>query len=281
VDVGPQTEFAHLLLDRDAGVATLTLNRPEARNALNPQIFGELAQALDQLDDDDDVRVIILTGAGDHFCVGADLSSGSSVLGREGYATFEKQTAHLRNRDLMPWKLVTPTIGALNGTAVGAGITLALQLDIVIIAEDAKVGFPFVRRGLTPERNALWGLPRLVGTQRALELMLTGRIFSGREAVEMGLGIEALPRAQVLPRARELASEIARHAGPVASAATKLLTYRGLEQPDREAAFELEREVFQTLGEGEECQEGVNAFLEKRSPIWRQSKKRDLPPGLR
>jgi enoyl-CoA hydratase/carnithine racemase len=265
--------FETLLVEVDAGVAIVTLNRPERRNALEPQMFSELADALAQLDARGDVRAIVLTGAGRDFCAGADLSQGTAVFGEEA---FERGKAD----ELDPQRLLTPVIAAVNGTAAGGGLTLALQCDLLLVAEDATLALPFVRRGLVAERNAHWILPRLIGTQRSAELLLTGRKFDGTEAARLGLALQALPRDEVLREALRIAAEIAENAAPVAAAATKRLLQAAVRETDRDAARRLEREVFQSLGAGPDCQEGIRAFHEKRAPRWKQSK-RDLPDPLR
>jgi enoyl-CoA hydratase/carnithine racemase len=274
--------YETLLVGVDARVATVTLNRPEQRNMLEPLSFSELARALRSLDDRDDVGAIVLTGAGDVFCAGADLRGGAAIFSRETFDEFEEMAAgdDAQSVELDPQRLLTPVVAAVNGTAAGGGLTLALQCDIVLVAEDATLALPFVRRGLVAERNAHWILPRLVGTQRALELLLTGRKFSGREAAEIGLALRALPREQVLEQATTLAREIAGNASPLAAATTKRLVYSALRENDADTARLLEREVFQELGAGPDCAEGLAAHRERRVPRWRQ-RKRDLPRKLR
>lgn len=273
--------FEALVVEIDRGVATVTLNRPERRNMLEPVMFAELSRAFRALDEDDSVRAIVLTGAGEDFCAGADLASGSAIFARETFERFEQLSdAGGGDADVDPQRLLTPVIAAVNGTAAGGGLTLALQCDLVLVAVDATLALPFVRRGLVAERNAHWILPRLVGSQRALELLLTGRKFLGRDAVEMGMVLRALPRQDVLREARGLAREIADHAAPVAAAATKRLVYRALRNGDADAARLLERAVFQELGAGADCAEGVAALRERRAARWRTAK-RNLPEKLR
>ncbi|MEJ2337228.1 MAG: enoyl-CoA hydratase-related protein [Gemmatimonadales bacterium] len=279
------TPFQALRVETTAGIATVTLNRPESRNALEPGMFAELARALRGLDDRDDVRAIVLTGAGRDFCAGADLGSGNAVFTKEAFEEFEQLSseaggAPAEHVDVDPQRLLTPVIAAVNGTAAGGGLTLALQCDIVIVAEDATLALPFVRRGLVAERNAHWILPRLVGTQRSLELLLTGRKFDGREAARMGWALRAVPRDAVLEEALTIAREIADHAAPVAAAATKRLIYSACRQADADVARLLEREIFQELGASKDCREGVDAYRERRAPRW-QLAKREIPAKLR
>lgn len=284
--------YRALRVETDAGVAVVTLNRPEHRNLLEPVMFSELSRALRSLDDRDDVRAIVLTGAGRHFCAGADLGSGTAIFSKETFEEFERLSSETEGPlgepgrpfggsvDVDPQRLLTPVIAAVNGTAAGGGLTLALQCDLVIVAEDATLALPFVRRGLVAERNAHWILPRLVGAQRSLELLLTGRKFDGREAARIGLALRAVPRDAVLSDALALAREIADAAAPAAAAATKRLLQLARREPDPDAARRLEREVFQALGASPDCREGIDAYREKRAPRW-QLTKRDIPRPLR
>ena len=277
--------YQTLLAEIDAGVATVTLNRPDQRNILEPLMFSELSRALRALDDRDDVRAIVLTGAGRDFCAGADLGGGITIFSKETFERFEKMSGKPHGSsgntvDVDPQRLLTPVIAAVNGTAAGGGLTLALQCDLVIVAEDATLALPFVRRGLVAERNAHWILPRLVGPQRSLELLLTGRKFDGREAAAMGLALRAVPREAVLREALALARGIADAAAPVAAAATKRLLHAARTESDPAAARLREREVFQALGASEDCREGLDAYREKRAPRW-QLTKHDIPRPLR
>jgi len=276
-----------VLVDVTDGVATITLNRPEKRNVLDPVLFAELARAFVQFDERDDVRAILLTGAGESFCAGADLSGGTEVFRREGFERFRElsretsaEAASESDVDVDPRRLLTPVIAAVNGVAAGGGLTLALQCDIVIVADDATLALPFVRRGLVAERNAHWILPRTIGTQATLELLLTGRKFTGREAAQMGLVARATDRASVLDEARRIAREIAENAAPSAAAATKRLVYGGLEQGDASAARDAERAVFQELAAAPDCSEGLAAYRDRRPPNWKGTK-RDIPESLR
>ena len=268
-------EFETLLVEHDRGVTVLTLNRPERRNAFDSVMTNELARAMRVLDDDDAVRVIVVTGAGKAFSVGADISDGI-VPGRGARREWPSDPVLLR-----PWELRTPVIAAINGAAVGMGLTYPLMWDIRIAAEDAKMGFVFTRRGLVPEGNASWLLSRLVGAAVAIELLLTGRIFSGAEAERLGLVSKAVPANQVLDNAVELAADIAANTSPAATAVTKRLFYRSLEQPDRIEARREELEYFRWASGQPDAKEGVQAFLEKRIPEWTCISRDHLPEGFR
>jgi enoyl-CoA hydratase/carnithine racemase len=211
-----------------------------------------------------DVRAVVVTGRGRFFSTGADLEPGGA-----NFAFDAEQTA--RARKMMaerprPWTMRTPIIAAMNGSAVGLGLTFPLQWDIRIVNESAKYGFVFTRRGLIPEQNSLWLLPRLVGLSVALELLLTGRLFSGAEARELGIASRAVPAADVLPAALQLAQDIATQAAPSAVGLTKQLAYQMLGETDREAAFHREWELFRWMGRQPDSAEGVASFVEKRVP---------------
>src|SRR5262245_51582548 len=237
---------------------------------------AELADAFGQLEADEAIRAIVVTGAGAYFCAGADLDSGGSTFNR-----LSDDETRARDRALVaaaprPWEMRTPIIAAINGSAVGIGITLPMQWDIRIVARDARLGFVFNRRGVTPEANSTWIVPRLIGVSRAMELMLTGRMFSGAEAVEMGLAAQAVEADQVLPTAMTLARDIAANVAPLSAAITKRLIYQFLGEPDRNAAHEIESRAFAWMGQHADAREGVTSFLEKRPPEWRVSKLAEL-----
>jgi enoyl-CoA hydratase/carnithine racemase len=272
--------YETLLVQRQARVGLITLNRPERRNAYTSRMGAELGQAFAEMEADDEVRAIVVTGAGKYFCAGADLERGGGTFNR---LADDEQRAQERTRAAggpRPWEMRTPIIGAINGSAVGIGITLPMQWDIRIVARDARLGFVFNRRGVTPEANSTWIVPRLIGVSRAMELMLTGRLFSGEEAVAMGLASQAVDADQVLPTAMALASDLADNVAPLSAAITKGLIYRFLAEPDRNAAQSLEASAFGWMGTQADAREGVTAFLEKRPPDWKLSKHTQLPFDL-
>jgi enoyl-CoA hydratase/carnithine racemase len=236
----------------------------------------ELHEAFARFEADDEVRAIVVTGFGKYFSAGAD-------LGRRGGATFARPEGAEEPPPpaarAEPPHMRTPVITALNGSAVGMGITLPVSWDIRFAAADAKYGFVFTRRGLVPEAGSTWMLPRLVGVSRAMELLLSGRIFSGTEGAEMGLFTRALPADEVLPAALEFARELAASTSAVSLAATKALVYQGLDQ-DRDESHEIEHQVFRWMGNQPDAAAGVTAFLEKRAPRWPLSKVNDYPPML-
>jgi enoyl-CoA hydratase/carnithine racemase len=271
------SDYQTILTDVSDKVATIWLNRPEQRNSFSPDMTRELHEAFGEFDADDGVRVIVVTGAGKYFPAGADLGrrGGGTFSRSAGADTAEQQQAERAE----PRRMRTPVIAALNGSAVGMGITLPISWDIRFAAADAKYGFVFTRRGIVPEAGSTWMLPRLVGVSRAMELLLSGRIFSGAEGAEMGLFSRALPAEDVLPAAQEFARDLAANTSPVSVAATKALVYNGLGQ-DREESHTIEHQVFRWMGNQADAREGVTAFLEKRAPQWPLSKVKDYPPML-
>ena len=269
--------YETLLVDRDGGVAVVTLNRPEQLNAFNPTMTAEMQVCLAALDDDDDVRAIVVTGAGRAFSAGADVGGGTTPGQGERAVTDDPPAPP----SLRPWELRTPVIAAINGAAVGMGMTWPLMWDIRIAAEDAKIGLVFVRRGLVPEGNCSWLLPRLIGASAAIELLLTGRMIRGSEAAELGLVTRAVPRDEVLSAAVDIAHDIAVNCAPAAVAATKRLFYRYLELDDRWAARVEELDIFRWMGTRPDAGEGVRSFLEKRDPAWTDVTRHDLPEVFR
>ena len=250
-------------------VALVTLNRPEQLNAFTPRMGRELGHAFTHLDRSDDVRVIVVTGAGRAFCAGAALDDEGSTF-RPGDGTEEEMGPPIS--DMSPWEMATPVLAAINGPAVGLGLTYPLQWDIRIAAQDAKLGFVFTRRGLIPEANSIWLLSRAIGASRALELLVTGRTFTGADAAEMGLVSRAVPAADVLATTMELARDIARNTAPASVAATKRLFYEQLASPERADARAVERATFAWLAAQPDAREGITSFLERRAPAWTMSK---------
>jgi enoyl-CoA hydratase/carnithine racemase len=259
----------------EAAVATITLNRPDQLNAWDWQMHRELRTAYAALDASDEVRVIILTGAGRAFCAGAALAPRGQTFdgSRDPAAWDERYPGPAREVA----ELMTPVIAAINGAAVGAGITMAVACDLRIAAEDAKIGFVFNRRGVIPDADLLWSLPRMIGYARAMDLLLTGRIFTGREAAEAGLVSRAVPGQEVLTVATQMARDIADNVAPASAAITKQLGRLFLEETDRRAALEYERVLFRWAGQQSDAREGVEAFLGRRPARWQLSKHAQWP----
>jgi enoyl-CoA hydratase/carnithine racemase len=256
-----------VLLDSpERHVALLTLHRPDHLNAYTPALGRSLADALEELDDDDDVRAIVVTGSGRAFCAGQDLSSGDGGSFAEAIARTDADRAARPQR--RPWHMRTPIVAAINGPAVGIGLTMTLQWDVRFVAEDAVLSLPFVRRGIVPDGLSSWLHPRLVGASRAAELVLSGRRFSGSEAAAIGLMARALPAAEVLPHALAYASDLAASGSPTAHAASKALLWQSLGASSIEDFEPVERSMLRWIATQPDVDEGVKAFLEKRPPRW-------------
>ncbi len=255
--------YQQILFAVEQGVGLITLNRPDAMNAWTPVMAAEVNDALHRCNEDALVRAVVLTGAGDRaFCAGADLGRGTGL-----FAGREAQPAPPPRPTLHPYQLDKPVIAALNGHAVGVGITYPMLADIRIVSETAKIAFAFVRRGVLPELASHVTLARVVGLSRAAELLLTGKTITGVEAAAMGLASCAVPGAQVLGVAMEMARDIALHAAPASVAATKRLLWEGLTSsvPDM---MRRENPLFAWLGNQSDAREGVQSFVEKRPPRW-------------
>jgi enoyl-CoA hydratase/carnithine racemase len=263
-------------VETDNGVATITLSREERLNAYTVQMGVELFGAMHELDMDDSVRAIVITGAGRAFCAGADLGGGGDTFA--GDRSWED--ADRLGRKCLPWNMRTPVIAAINGAAVGIGATLPLQWDIRIASDKAKIGFVFTRRGIIPEAGSTWILPRMIGVSRASELLLTGRILTADEALEYGIVSRVVPHDELLTVARDMALDIAVNTAPVSIAVTKRLLWRQLLETDPRPAKAREDELFYWSGKQPDAAEGVESFLEKRDPQWKMSAARDLPDGL-
>ena len=240
-----------------------------------------LTAALRTCDEDDDIRVVVLTGAGRAFCAGADFSAGPGVFGDPARDPDDREKPAFSSDpldDFHPWDVRKPVIAAINGPAVGIGLTMTLQCDIRLVADDAKLGIVQVRRGIMPDLHAHWTLPRLVGHARATDLLLTGRMFRGRDAVEWGLATESLPAEEVVPRATELARELAVHTAPLSVAVSKRLLW--LDSPGPEEINRLERDLHLHLMGTADSREGVMAYVEKRDPQWSLRVSEDWPEWL-
>ena len=264
--------YESILTSLDAGVLTLTLNRPEALNAYTATMGAELADAFVQADADDAVRVIIVTGAGRGFCAGADMSAGADAFGGEGAKLFgagrPKTGAPKGGFTEAIYSCRKPSIAAINGGAVGVGITMTLPMDIRIASDNARFGFVFNKRGINPEAASSWFLPRLVGIQQALEWCYTGRVFPASEALSGGLVSRVVPQAELLAVARALAKEIADNTAPVPNALTRQMMWRMLGASHPMDAHIVDSAAIYSRGKTPDAKEGVMSFLEKRTPTY-------------
>lgn len=259
------TESLVQVTDQDAGVVLLTLDDPDRRNAMTAEMGAHLSGALLELAGRDDVRVVVLTGAGPAFSGGGDLALLEDKAARA--KSGQDQTASMRrfyDVFLSVVRAPFPVLAAVNGHAIGAGACVAIACDLAVVSKDAKIGFNFVRLGIHPGMGGSWSLPRLVGPQRAAELLYTGRLVTGEDAAGYGLALEAVPAKEVLPRTLELAGSIARSAPqPVRQLKQSLAGASGrtLEQQlDVEAAAQAEN--YRTT----DVDEGLLAARERRAP---------------
>ncbi len=253
--------YRTLLVDVDRNVATITLNRPRQRNAVGDGMREELADAYLWCDRADAIRAVVLTGAPPAFCAGADLAAGERTFTDPG------PTFNAAGIDVAAWSVHKPVIAAVNGHAIGLGLTLALQCDIRIFAADAQYGVVQVRRGMVGDAYSHWVLPRLVGLSNAAEILLSGATFDGHRAVALGLGSRVLDADDVLPAALALAHDIAENAAPESVAASKALLWDSFDL-DREAVGARETRIHLDLMKLEDAKEGVRAYRERRPPRW-------------
>jgi enoyl-CoA hydratase/carnithine racemase len=259
-------EFEQIQTELTDHVLTITLNRPERLNAWTQTMFAELMEAFDQADADDEVRAVIVTGAGRAFCAGADLERGGETFTKREHEDPDSIPRDSGGRlTLRIFELTKPVIAAINGPAVGIGATMTLPMDVRLAADDARIGFVFVRRGIVPEACSSWFLPRVVGISRAMEWVATGRVFDAREARSGGLVRSVHPKDELLDAARALAQEIAENAAPVSVALARrmLWTMLGAEHPMR--AHRADSRGMYYRGRSADAAEGITAFLEKRA----------------
>ncbi len=286
--------YKTILADKKDGVLLITLNRPEKLNAFTVEMMREIIACLDAADQDDEVRVIIFTGAGRGFCAGADLSAGAATFDYEKREDRpDRRTPRLsdgtpdyanqRMRDgggltsLRLYHCLKPIIVAFNGPAVGVGVTMMLPADIRLASSEARFGFVFTRRGLVAEACSSWFLPRLVGIAQAQEWMLTGRIFDADEAWQGGLVRSVHESDELLPEAFKLAHEIADHTAPVSVALVRRMMWSMLGADHPMEAHKVDSRGIFALGRASDAREGVTAFLDKRAAKFPGKVSKDMP----
>jgi len=273
-------DYQEILYAVDDHVLTITLNRPEKLNAFTGRMMVEVLDAIDRADADDDVRAIIFTGAGRAFCAGADLSAGSGTFDsreRSADVGIEGQRDGGGRVSLRLYDCKKPLIAAINGPAVGVGVTMTLPMDIRIAANDARFGFVFARRGICLEAASSWFLPRVVGVSRALEWAYTGRVFPAAEALDARLVRSLHAPEALLPAARELAREIADNTSAISVAISRQLVWKMLGADHPMEAHKLDSRAIVALGQSADAHEGVASFLGKRKPEFRQRPSQDMP----
>lgn len=265
------SSYADIRFELREGVALVTLHRPDHLNAFSGRMGDELGHALARCDRDDEVRVVVLTGAGEAFCAGADMSAGGETFASQDATGFSATPVHPA-----PWDVRKPVIAAMNGHAVGLGLTLALQCDIRIAADEGRYGVLQVRRGVMPDACCHFTLPRIVGFERAAWLMLTGTKLGGAEAARSGLVLRSLPATDVLACALEMAREIAVETAPLSVGITKRLLWQA-PSLSRAEIERFETELHHHLMGRPDALEGAVAWLERRAPRWQSSLEADWP----
>ena len=273
-------DYSTIIYEVEDGVLTLTLNRPEILNAFNREMLREMLDAFDRADDDPEVRVIIVTGAGRGFCAGADLSSGAN--------TFNADSRDDRESGLHPdgggrltlriYELKKPIIAAINGAAVGIGVTMTLPMDIRLAADTAKFGFVFARRGIVPEACSSYFLPRIVGISQSLDWCYSGRVFPAAEAASGGLVRSLHPKDDLLGAARAIAAEIVDNTSAVSVTLIRQMMWRMLGADHPMEAHKIDSRGVYYTGQSPDALEGVQSFLEKRDARFPGKVPDDLPP---
>ncbi len=287
--------YEQILYEVADNILTVTLNRPEKLNAFTGQMMAEMIDAFDKADADDDIRAIIVTGAGRGFCAGADLSAGAQtfdaaartdrperrpVMGADG----KVDLSHESIRDggglltLRIFKCLKPVIAAVNGPAVGVGLTMQLPMDVRLASENARFGFVFARRGLVPEACSTWFLPRVVGISQALEWTFSGRVLSAQEALEGRLVKRIYKPEELIPAARALARDIADNTSQVSVALTRQMLWQMLAADHPMEAHKIDSRAIHFRGQSDDAKEGVMSFLEKRAARFPNKVSTDMPP---
>ena len=273
-------KYEQIIYEVKKHILTLTLNRPDHLNAFTPQMRNELFDAFDRADADDRIRAIIVTGAGRALCAGMDLSGGGDTFdyqGKDGQTRLEDHRDGGGQLTLRIFKSIKPVIAAINGPAVGIGITMTLPMDIRLAASSAKLGFVFTRRGIVPEACSSWFLPRIVGVSRALEWVLSGRILTAEEAARGGLVRSIHPPDQLLAAARDLAAEIAANTSAVSVALARQMLWRMLGADHPMEAHKIDSRAIYHTGKSADAKEGINSFLEKRPANFTDTPGNNMP----
>jgi enoyl-CoA hydratase/carnithine racemase len=261
--------YEEILYDVSDNIATITLHRPDKLNAFTNRMLKEMIAAFDATDADDDVRAVIVTGAGRAFCAGADLSGGGETFAKGGSDVAARSGVVRDGGGLVALRIFEskkPVIGAINGAAVGVGVTMTLPMDIRLASDNAKFGFVFARRGIVPEAASSWFLPRLVGISQAAEWCFTGRMISAEEAREDRLVRSVHAPDDLLAAARGIAREIAENAAPVSVALSRQMLWRMLGADHPMEAHRVDSRAINSRGASDDAREGVMSFLEKRPP---------------
>ena len=269
--------YETLLTETRDRVMTVTLNRPERLNAFTTQMMLDWLQLLDAIDADDEVRAVIVTGAGRGFCAGADLGGGGETFDASRQERIDEHRDGGGRVTLRLFECRKPVIAAINGPAVGVGITMTLPMDVRLASEEARFGFVFARRGIVPEAASSWFLPRVVGISQAMEWVTTGRVFGAAEALAGRLVSRVLPPGELLPAARALAREIADNTSAVSVALARQMLWRMLGADHPMHAHQVDSKAIFSMGRSPDAYEGVQSFLEKRAPRFAMKVSSDMP----
>jgi enoyl-CoA hydratase/carnithine racemase len=273
-------DYEQILYGVEDGLLTITLNRPERLNAFTPRMMRELIDAFERADADDAVRAVIVTGAGRAFCAGADISGGSATFDYTGGPRAQAIEEHRDGGGLVALRIFEskkPVIAAINGPAVGVGITMTLPMDVRIASSAARIGFVFARRGIVPEACSSWFLPRIVGIGQAAEWVLTGRVFPAEEALAGRLVARVVPPADLVETARALGREIADNTSAMSVALARQLLWRMLGTDHPMEAHRIDSRAIYWMGRSADAREGVTAFLEKRPARFTMRPSADMP----
>jgi len=272
--------YQDILYDVEDGILTITLNRPDKLNAFTGVMLREIIDAMDRADADDDVRVIIFTGAGRGFCAGADLSRGASTFNmaeREGEGPVDEWRDGGGLVSLRLFESKKPLIAAVNGPAAGVGVTMQLPMDIRIASTEARFGLVFTRRGVVMEACSSWFLPRIVGISQAMEWVMSGRVFPADEALKGGLVSQVVAPDDLLPTARSIAREIADNTSAVSVTLCRHMMWKMLGADHPMEAHKIDSRGIRTMGQLPDAYEGVQSFLEKRPGNYSMKPSTDIP----
>lgn len=271
-------EYSEIACEVDDRVLTITLDRPDRLNAFTYRMHEELLDAFDRIDADDDVRAVIVTGRGRGFCAGADLGDGGATFDHtEVLATAKRHRDEGGLVSLRIFKCTKPVIAAINGPAVGVGVTMTLPMDIRLASDSARFGFVFARRGIVPEAASSWFLPRVVGISQAAEWTYTGRVFPAEEALAAGLVRSVHAADELLPAAYAIAREIVDNTSAVSVALTRQMLWRMLGEPHPMSAHRIDSKGIDYMGASADAREGVASFLQKRPAEFTMRPSTDMP----
>ena len=272
--------YKELLTSQHGDTFVVSLNRPEKLNAFTKTMQDELIKVFDYTDQDDEIKSVVITGEGRAYCAGADLVDGPNTF---NYAKEGNKLSNDDNRDggglvaLRIFRSKKPVIGAINGDAVGVGVTMTLPMDVRVASESARFGFVFSRRGAVPEACSSWFLPRIVGISKALDWCYTGKVFGAEEAFQNGLVSEVISDTKLLERALEIGSSYSEKTSAISVSLSRQMMWNMLAATHPEEAHILDSMAMEKMGKSPDIKEGIASFLEKRAPDFQMKVSKDLP----